>query len=179
MKQVALALALPAFTAGSAFQFSARVLAGPAEDVQSSMSLLKSKAAALGTPTIKGEDTVAGKTVPALYFGETKMNNNLALVDEIQHEKGGTATIFVNNGDEFVRVATNVKKDDGSRAIGTVLDPKGKAIVAISKGENFYGEVDILGKPYITGYEPIRSEDNRTIGVYYVGYLKAPSQTTN
>jgi Cache 3/Cache 2 fusion domain len=179
MKQAVLTLALLAFTAGSAVQFSARVLAGPAEDVQSAMSLLKSKAAALGTPTIKGEDTAAGKTVPALYFGKTKLNNNFALVDEIQHEKGGTATIFAKNGDEFVRVATNVKKDDGSRAIGTVLDPKGKAIVAISKGENFYGEVDILGKPYITGYEPIRSEDNRTIGVYYVGYLKAPSQTTN
>jgi Cache 3/Cache 2 fusion domain len=32
-------------------------------------------------------------------------------------------------------VATNVKKDDGSRAIGTVLDPKGTAIAAIAKGE--------------------------------------------
>src|SRR3954469_3076468 len=170
MKKSILALALLAFTTGSAVQLSTRVLAGPSEDVQAATSLLKSKAAALGTPTVKGEETVTGKPVPALYFGETKMNNNFALVDEIQHEKGGTATIFVKNGDEFVRVATNVKKDDGSRAIGTVLDPKGKAIAAISKGENFYGEVDILGKPYITGYEPIRSEQNSTIGVYYVGY---------
>jgi hypothetical protein len=55
----------------------------------------------------------------------------------------------VKNGDEYVRVATNVKKDDGSRAIGTVLEPKGKAIQSINKGEPFYGEVDILGKPYI------------------------------
>ena len=143
------------------------------------MSLLKSKAAALGAPTVKGEESVAGKSVPALYFGETKMNNNFALVDEVQREKGGAATIIVKNGDEFVRVATDVKKDDGSRAIGTVLDPKGKAIAAIAKDENFYGEVDILGKLYITGYEPIRSKDNSTIGVYYVGYLKAPSPTTN
>jgi hypothetical protein len=69
----------------------------------------------------------------------------------------GTATIFVmKSGDEYVRVATNVKKDDGSRAVGTILDPKGKAIESIKKGEAFYGEVDILGKPYITGYKPIR-----------------------
>src|SRR5258708_811627 len=80
-------------------------------------------------------------------------------------------TIFVKSGDEFVRVATNVRKDDGSRAIGTILDPKGKAIAAIAKGESYFGEADILGKPYVTGYEPIRDASN-VIGVYYVGYLK-------
>src|SRR5207247_584307 len=84
-------------------------------------------------------------SVQSLYCGDAKMNKSFKLVDEVQGEKGGTATIFVKSGDEFVRVATNVKKDDGSRATGTILDPKGKAIVAISKGEPFFGEVDILG----------------------------------
>jgi hypothetical protein len=50
---------------------------------------------------------------------------------------GRTATIFVKDGAEFVRVTTNVKRDNGSRAIGTILDPKGKAIGSISKSENF------------------------------------------
>ena len=169
MKNVTLALLLFAF---AAVQILGQVLAGPAEDVKAAMQLLKSEAAKLGAPSVKGEEAVAGKTVPALYFGKTKMNNNFALVDEVQKKMGGTATIFVKNGDEFVRVATNVKKNDGSRAIGTVLDPKGKAIAAISKGESFYGDVDILGKPYTTGYEPIRNASDDIIGVYYVGYLK-------
>ena len=94
------------------------------------------------------------------------------MVDETVKKVGGTATIFVASGNEFVRVSTNVKKDDGSRAIGTILDPKGKAIAAIQKGEAFYGDVDILGKPYTTGYEPIRDESKTVIGIYYVGYLK-------
>jgi len=115
---------------------------------------------------------VAGKTVPALHFGATKMNNNFVLVDEVQKEAGGTATIFVKSGDEFVRVATNVRKDDGSRAIGTILDPKGKAFAVIVKGESYFGEADILGKPYVTGYEPIRDASGNVIGIYYVGYLK-------
>ena len=93
-------------------------------------------------------------------------------MDDVQKQVGGTATIFVKSGDEFVRVATNVKKDDGSRAIGTVLDPKGKAFAAIAKGESYFGEASILGKPYITGYEPIRDASNSVIGVYYTGYLK-------
>jgi hypothetical protein len=172
MKKSMLALLLLVFTADFLVQFPARVFAGPAEDVQVAMQRLKSKAATLGAPSIKGKDAVAGKTVPALYFGATKMNNNFALVDEVQKEVGGTATIFVKSGDEFVRVATNVKKDDGSRATGTVLDPKGKAIAAIAKGDSYFGEANILGKPYVTGYEPIRDASNNVIGIYYVGYLK-------
>src|SRR3954462_5702828 len=150
MKSVSVHLLL-AFTICLLVQFPVRAIAGPSEDVQAAMQLLKSKAAALGSPSINGEEAVADKNAPALIFGQTKMNNNFALVDEVQKEKGGTATIFAKSGDEFVRVATNVKKNDGSRAVGTVLDPKGKAIAAIAKGESFFGEVDILGKPYITG----------------------------
>ena len=159
-------------TAGLLIQFPARTLAEPAEDVRVAMQLVKSKAATLGVPVVKGEEVVAGKTVPALHFGATKMNNNFVLVDEVQKEAGGTATIFVKSGDEFVRVATNVRKDDGSRAIGTILDPKGKAFAVIVKGESYFGEADILGKPYVTGYEPIRDASGNVIGIYYVGYLK-------
>ena len=147
---------------------------GQAQDakVETAMQLLKSMAAKLGPPKIEGTDTVAGKQVPAIYFGSTKMNNNFDLVDEVVKQAGGTATIFVKSDDEYVRVATNVKKDDGSRAIGTILDPKGKAIASIQKSEPFYGEVDILGKPYVTGYDPIRNQSKDVIGIYYVGYLK-------
>jgi len=140
--------------------------------VKTAMELLRSMADKLGPPKVEGMDIVAGKQVPAIYFGSTKMNNNFSLVDEVVKESGGTATIFVKNGEEFVRVATNVKKDDGSRAIGTILDPKGKAIASIQKDEAFYGEVDILGKPYVTGYEPIRDPSKGVVGIYYVGYLK-------
>ena len=61
---------------------------------------------------------------------------------------------------------------DGSRAIGTILDPKGKVIVNIRDDKPFYGETTILGKPYITGYDPIHDAANKVIGIYYVGYLK-------
>src|SRR5271167_1632181 len=147
---------------------------GAAQDgkVKTAMELLRSMADKLGPPKIEGMDTVAGKQLPAIYFGSMKMNNNFSLVDDVVKQAGGTATIFVKNGDEFVRVATNVKKDDGSRAIGTILDPKGKVIAAIRKGEAFYGEVGILGKPYMTGYEPIRDSSKNIIGISYVGYMK-------
>ena len=63
----------------------------PAEDVQSAMQVLKAKTTTLGIPSLTGEDAVAGKIVPASYFGQTKMNGNFTLVDEVQQEKGGAA----------------------------------------------------------------------------------------
>ncbi|WP_456684724.1 Cache 3/Cache 2 fusion domain-containing protein [Bradyrhizobium sp. P5_C11_2] len=170
MKTPLLTLSLLAALAGAAVPMSARVAA--AEDVQTAMQRLKAKTAEFAAPSVKGVDAVAGKTVPALYFGQTKMNNNFTVVDAVQKDVGGTATLFVKSGGEFVRIATNVKKDDGSRAIGTVLDPKGKAFAAITKGEAYFGDADILGKPYTTGYEPIRDASSGVIGVYYVGYPK-------
>jgi len=138
--------------------------------VQQAMGLLLQKTAMLGTPSVKGTDVVAGKTVPALYFGGVKMNNNFDLVDEIQDEIGGTATLFVKSGGEYFRVATNIVKEDGTRAIGTILDPQGEVIKAIEAGTPFYGEAEILGKSYETGYEPIRDASGEVIGIYFVGY---------
>ena len=82
-----------------------------------------------------------------------------------------TATLFVRNGDEYIRVSTSVPKPDGSgRAIGTVL--AGPALESIKAGQPHYGEVPILGTPYVTGYEPIKDASGAIIGVYYVGYKK-------
>ena len=91
------------------------------------------------------------------------VNNNFDLVDGVVAKGGGTATVFVKHGENFVRVVTNVKKDDGSRATGTVLDPNGKVIANIRNNEPYYGEAMILGKTYQTAYEPIRDADNKVI----------------
>jgi hypothetical protein len=145
---------------------------GATQKVKASMELLKSEAAKLGPARIEGTEAVADRQVPAIYFGGTKMNNNFDLVDEVVKKAGGTATIFVKSGNDYVRVATNVKKDDGSRAVGTILDPNGKVIAEIRENRAFYGEANILGKVYITAYEPIRDSANTVVGIYYVGYLK-------
>ncbi len=147
---------------------------GYAQDpkVKTAMQTLMSKAEKLGPAKIEGTDTVGGKKVPAIYFGSSKQNNDIALVDDVVKDAGGTATIFVKSGDEFIRVATNVKNDDGSRAVGTALDPKGKPSEALKKDKAFYGDADVLGKPYSTGYEPIRDAANKVIGAYFVGYQK-------
>ena len=105
-----------------------------------------------------------------LVFDNKKIANNFDIVDKVVDLAGGTATIFSRKEDSFYRISTNVKKTDGSRAIGTFLDPNGKAYASVIKGQTFRGVVDILGTPYITRYDPIFDDSKKIIGVLYVGY---------
>ena len=138
--------------------------------VQAGMRSLMQKGREVGTPRLRGTTTVGSRSVPGLYLGREAQTKQYDLVDATTDLQGGTATLFVKSGSDFVRVSTNVIKDDGSRAIGTILNPEGKAMQAIRQGKAYYGEVNILGHPYLTGYEPMRSGDGEIIGIWYTGY---------
>lgn len=129
--------------------------------VKAAMTELKSETEKLGAPK---------ETGGTLFFGSTKINDNFAIVDEVKaHQGGATATLFVKKDSSFIRVSTNVMKE-GKRAVGTQLDPSGPAMAALRQGNAYYGIVDILGKLYDTGYEPIKTAKGEVVGVYYVGY---------
>ena len=140
------------------------------EEVQIGMNALKSEAAQFGSPSINGTTEFFGKEIPNLQLGSESVTNKFAVVDKVKKIAGGTATIFVNNNGEFLRVSTNVVKSSGERAIGTILDPNGKAIQKIQNSESYYGLVNILGNPYLTGHEPIIDDQNNVIGIWYTGY---------
>jgi hypothetical protein len=130
------------------------------DKVKSAMTDLKAETGKLGAPKVQGSD---------LYFGSTKADNST--VDAVVKKDGGSASLFVKSGDQYVRVATTLKKADGSSAVGTTLDPKSPALAKLNNGEAYYGEGPVLGKTYDTGYEPIK-DTSGVIGAYYVGYPK-------
>ena len=135
-----------------------------------SMRLLKEQSQVLGEPTIDGQVNTQDRVVPNLIFGSTPITNFFKLVDDLSSLVGGTATIFVKDGDDFVRVSTNVLRVNMSRATATILNPNTKAFAALSLGKTFHGVVDILDEPYITRYDPMYDVNGTVIGAYYVGY---------
>jgi len=100
-----------------------------------------------------------------ILAGTVPLNDNYALVDSIVAQVGGTATIFMGD----TRVATNVRKEDGSRAVGTTLARNAAYESVLVRNQPYRGFVDILGVPYITGYDPIRDPSGAVIGILYVG----------
>jgi len=111
---------------------------------------------------------IGERSVPVLRLGGKTLNLDFELVDRFTGETGGVATFFVRDGDDFVRVTTSVKKDDGSRAVGTVLDRAHPAYGKLLKGDFYRGPARLFGRDYFTKYVPIRDND-RVIGAFFVG----------
>lgn len=124
-----------------------------------------------GAASIKGTDKAGDKIVPAIYFGDRKINNNYDVVDSIRKTYAATATVFVKDGDEFVRVSTNVLTPEGKRGIGTQL-ARNKAYQALTKGEPFCGPIDVLGTMFDACYNPIKDQVGKIIGASYIGHKK-------
>ena len=99
-----------------------------------------------------------------LFKGDTVMSGNFAIVDTIGGLTGDTVTLF--QGD--TRVATNVKKPTGERAVGTkaarnVID------ATLTGGKVYIGKADVVGIWNQTAYEPIKNAGGEIIGMFYVG----------
>lgn len=142
-----------------------------ANDPKAAIAALDERLAKIGAPKVDGTDKAGDKPAPALFYGPRKINGNYDAVDEIKKSFGATATIFVKDGDEFVRVATNVLTPEGKRGVGTQL-AHNKAYESVSKGEKFCGTVDVLGNAYDTCYHPIKDGTNKVIGLTYIGFKK-------
>jgi len=92
-------------------------------------------------------------------------------IDAVSRITGDTTTLFALDPatGEFVRRSTNVKKPDGTRAVGTILGKTGPVHPVVARGETFSGVVGILGVPYVTTYAPVFSPSGEVIGVLYSG----------
>lgn len=142
-----------------------------ANDPKATIAALDARLVKIGEPKLEGTDKAGELTVPAIFFGARKINNNYDVVDEIKKTTGATATVFVKHGDDYIRVSTNVLTPEGKRGVGTPL-AKAKAYEALNKGEGYCGQVDVLGTPFDACYNPIKDKGGKVIGVSYIGFKK-------
>src|SRR3954454_1147181 len=94
-----------------------------------------------------------------------------AIVDRAVGYVGGNATLFVYDeaSNQFVRRSTNVKKENGDRAVGTQLAPDHPGQPVLRRGEAYKGPATLFGKSFMTAYYPIAGSAGKVIGVLYVG----------
>ena len=161
----------PCIRAALATALATLTLSAQAYDPKATIADLDSRLAKIGVPRIEGTETVAGKPVPAIYFGDRKINNNYDVVDAVRKAHSATATVFVKDGEEFVRVSTNVLTPEGKRGVGTQL-ARNAAYAAVSKGQQYCGAIDVLGTAFDACYNPIKDAGGKIIGVSYIGHKK-------
>jgi methyl-accepting chemotaxis protein len=94
-----------------------------------------------------------------------------AIVDRAVSYVGGNATLFVYDdaSSQFVRRSTNVKKENGDRAVGTQLAPDHPGQAALRRGEAYKGPAMLFGTSFMTAYYPVSNPAGKVIGILYVG----------
>ena len=123
--------------------------------------------------TIKLPKFLYGKTWLGLNYDP---NQPSEFVDKVAKLTGSTCTVFqrMNQEGDMLRVATNIKKLDGIRAIGTYIPytmPDGshnKVLEKIYNKKTYYGMAYVVNADYLTAYQPIIAE-GKVIGIVYVG----------
>jgi two-component system NtrC family sensor kinase len=163
-----LALESPALAEQAYFRFIDTPMARPRPETEETAGMMLKAAA----PVLNEQGELIG-----VIYGGTLLNRNYEIVDTVKQTvyqnlqyRGsdiGTATIFQDD----VRISTNVRNKDGSRAIGTrVAEDVYNRVVR--EGQPWIGRAYVVNNWYITAYEPIRDSESRIIGILYVGILE-------
>jgi len=148
----------------------------------SKQQLALQTAVAMGENKLKG-DMMSFERLSREKYGKLSLKNGelvdangtpltyrYDVVDAISKDLDIVATFFVKDKNEYRRIATSIVNKEGKRAIDTFLDSKGPAYAAIQNGRQYLGETTILGKEYITLYNPIFEKDSKNlIGIAFIG----------
>ncbi|GAB6842518.1 Cache 3/Cache 2 fusion domain-containing protein [Methylorubrum rhodinum] len=112
-----------------------------------------------------------GRTLATAQAPDLSGLSDLSIVDRTVAYVGGNATVFAYDGtrDAFVRRITNVKKENGERAVGTVLAADHPAQAKLRRGETYAGPADLFGRRFFTVYHPTLDAAGKVNGILYVG----------
>ncbi|QDE32030.1 methyl-accepting chemotaxis protein [Shewanella polaris] len=147
------------------------------EQQYDSMQFLARRNAEILRNLYPGDFSLAGSTVevsgvntPVLLHENEQVNNLNDNVDHFSKLTGGVATIFARDNDDFVRVATSLKKADGNRALGTYLGSKHLGYKMLINGGKYEGYSKLFGKDYMTIYQPIKDTSGSVIAILFIGF---------
>ena len=113
---------------------------------------------------------VAGTQTPVLKAGNTVLNLNFTDLDHFSALNGSVGTIFVRDGNDFIRISTSLKMENGERAIGTKLSNEHPAYAALLANKTFTGKAILFGRHYMTNYLPVQDASGTVIGAIFSGH---------
>ncbi len=132
--------------------------------------------------TAVNQITKAKSTVqlPKMMFANEWLGQNAdpnvgtLVVDDIMNMTGTTCTLFqtMNSQGDLLRVATNILKTNGKRAVGTYIPSSSIVAKTIKSGQTFRGTAYVVNAWYLTQYRPIKDANGKVLGCIYVGILQ-------
>ncbi|NAS62902.1 methyl-accepting chemotaxis protein, partial [Pseudomonas syringae pv. actinidiae] len=112
---------------------------------------------------------ISGTTAPTLKSGDTVLNMNTAVTDDFLSRTGAISTIFVRDGDDFVRITTSTQKRGRLARHRHQTGSRQPAFAPVSGNKSFSGLAVLFGKQYITQYKPVTDASGSVIAILFVG----------
>jgi methyl-accepting chemotaxis protein len=127
--------------------------------------------AAVTTMAIENSDTHErfDAVVPALKLNGSAVTKDSSIPETIVADYGGICTILASVPQGLLRVATTIRKSDGTKAVGLFIPANSEIAKTLLAGKNFIGSGDVLGENYILAYRPLKSTDGQVIGAIAMG----------
>lgn len=116
-----------------------------------------------------GKKTFHGMPITDLSLHGQSLAGNNSLVDSFKESTGILATIFAASGNDFVRISSSLKNQQGQRVIGTKLGFSHPGYSKLINGHPYDAKVKLFGKKYITYYHPIFSQNGTVAGISFIG----------
>ncbi len=101
------------------------------------------------------ESEFAGHQIRDLFANGRSLANYNEIADRFTSDTGALLSVMSASEGYFVRIATSLKKADGSRAVGTVMDEKHPGFQSVKSGEAYYSVLKVFGSQYLAMYTPI------------------------
>ncbi len=151
-------------------------------------SVLSLERSSFETAVLMGNSKLKGDMVNFAYllnqnYGQLSLKNGeltgedgtplayqYGVVDTVSANMGIAATVFVRDKNDYRRISTSIVDGSGKRAVDTFLGSGSAAFGAVNSGKTYTGEAVILGKNYLTEYQPVFSGNSREIiGILFIG----------
>ncbi|MBE5847506.1 MAG: diguanylate cyclase [Lachnospiraceae bacterium] len=108
-----------------------------------------------------GDFHLEGEEKKIFYKGDTPLNGDHALLNEIRKDTGTDITIFYYD----TRILTTIKNEEDAEIVGTGSSAIVMRDVYQNGGDGFYPGVDIKGESFFAFYMPIRNSAGQIIGM--------------
>lgn len=105
-----------------------------------------------------------------LFLGNRVLNGDNTEMDQMERLVGGYSSLLLGD----TRIASNIRREDGTRIIGTKMVPE-VADIVLRQGLAYTKNTTLSlgGIPFITHYEPLRNKNGEVIGALEVGIKKS------
>lgn len=111
---------------------------------------------------------IGGYRIPTWYIGNQKITGDNTLVDILISKQHLPATVFQFKDNKFIRVASNVRQEDGNRIVGTLIE-SGPIYEKLINSQVFQGRGSVEGIMHALIYQPIFDKEGKLIGAFVLG----------